>query len=205
MTTTKLDFRKEQPVLYGGKPGIINTVDVPAMKFLMVDGKGDPNTAQEYKDAVETLYAVSYGVKMPFKKKYPAKDYVVPPLEGLWYMKDMSRFVTASKSEWLWTMMVRVPDYVPEGEIIRAIAEVKHKKDLAAIDQVRLEHLTEGKCVQALHVGPYDDEAPLIKKMHAWIKDNGHEPRLKHHEIYISDVRKVALEKLKTVLRQPFS
>jgi hypothetical protein len=204
MTETKLDFRKEQPALYGGKAGDITTVDVPDMKFLMINGKGDPNTAQEYKDSIETLYAVSYGVKMPFKKKYPANDYVVPPLEGLWYMDDMSKFSTASKSEWLWTMMVRVPDYVPDEEITKAIGEVKRKKHPASIDKVRLEHLAEGKCVQALHIGPYNAEAPLIMKMHAWIKDNGHKERGKHHEVYIGDVRKVAPEKLKTVLRQPF-
>jgi hypothetical protein len=204
MTAAKLDVRKEQPTLYGGKAGVITTVDVPDMKYLMVDGKGDPNTAQEYKDAIETLYAVSYGVKMPFKKKHPANDYIVPPLEGLWYMDDMSKFSMENKPEWKWTMMIRVPDYVPDDEITKAIGDVKRKKNPASIDKVRLEHLAEGKCVQALHIGPYDAEPPLIQKMHAWIKDNGHKERGRHHEVYISDVRKVAPEKLKTVLRQPF-
>ncbi|MEX2683308.1 MAG: GyrI-like domain-containing protein [Candidatus Sigynarchaeota archaeon] len=203
-STKKLDFRKEQPIFYGGKAGVITEVNVPDMKFLMVDGKGDPNTAQEYKDAIETLYAVSYGVKMPFKKKHPAKDYVVPPLKGLWYIDDMSKFSAAPKSEWKWTMMVRVPDYVPDEDIAKAIEEVKRKKHPASIDKVRVEHLAEGKCVQALHIGPYDAEAPLIIKMHQWILDNGHAERGKHHEIYIGDGRKVAPEKLKMVLRQPF-
>ncbi len=205
MSATKLDFRKEQPALYGGKAGTITTVDVPGMKYLMVDGTGDPNTAQEYKDAIETLYAVSYGVKMPFKKKHPAKDYIVPPLEGLWYMDDMSLFRMENKPDWKWTMMIRVPDYVPDDDVAKAIGDVRRKKNPASIDKVRLDHLDEGTCVQALHVGPYDAEPPLIKKMHEWIKDNGHKERGKHHEVYISDVRKVALEKLKTVLRQPFS
>jgi hypothetical protein len=204
MSATKLDFRKEQPTLYGGKAGTLTTVDVPDMKYLMVNGKGDPNTVQEYKDAIETLYAVSYGVKMPFKKKHPAKDYIVPPLEGLWYMDDMSRFSMANKSEWKWTMMIRVPDYVPDDDVAKAIGDVKRKKNPTSIDKVLLEHLAEGKCIQTLHVGPYDAEPPIIKKMHDWIKDNGHKERGKHHEVYISDVRKIAPEKLKTVLRQPF-
>ncbi len=205
MSATKLDFRKEQPALYGGKAGAITTVDVPGMKYLMVDGTGDPNTAHEYKDAIETLYAVSYGVKMPFKKKHPAKDYIVPPLEGLWYMDDMSLFSMENKPDWKWTMMIRVPDYVPDDDVAKAIGDVRRKKNPASIDKVRLDHLDEGTCVQALHVGPYDAEPPLIKKMHEWIKDNGHKERGKHHEVYISDVRKIAPEKLKTVLRQPFS
>ncbi|NMC05153.1 MAG: hypothetical protein GYA24_08080 [Candidatus Lokiarchaeota archaeon] len=205
MSATKLDVRKEQPGLYGGKAGSLAMIDVPDMKYLMVDGKGDPNSAQEYKDAIETLYAVAYGVKMPFKKKHPAKDYVVPPLEGLWYMDDMSKFSMDNKPDWKWTMMIRVPDHVPDDEVIKGIDEVKRKKNPASIGKVHLERLAEGTCIQALHVGPYDAEPPLIKKMHDWIKEKGYKERGKHHEIYISDARKVAPEKLKTILRQPYT
>jgi hypothetical protein len=204
MTAEKLDFKKAQPALYGGKVGAITTVDVPDMKYFMIDGNGDPNTTQEYKDAIETLYALSYGVKMPFKKKHPAKDYVVPPLEGLWYMDDMTKFTIENKAAWKWTMMIRIPDFVPDEEIVKAVVVIKEKKAPPSIDKARLEYLVEGKCVQAFHVGPYNAEEPLIKKMHAWIKENGHKERGKHHEVYLSDARKVTPEKLKTILRQPF-
>jgi len=203
MPTKKLDFKKEQPGLYNPSSKTIALVDVPEMKFFMIDGKGDPNTAQEFKDAIETLFPISYGLKMPFKKQHPDMDYVVPPLEGLWYMENMAEFSMASKDQWLWTLMMRVPDFVPDDEAISVIEQVKAKKQPPSIDKTRFEHYNEGKCVQIMHVGPFDAEPPTIQKMHAWAKDNGLELAGKHHEIYLSDLRRVAPEKMRTVLRQP--
>lgn len=203
MSTKKLDFKKENPELYNPSSKTISIVEVPAMKFFMIDGEGDPNTAQEFKDVIETLFALSYGVKMPFKKQQPAMDYVIPPLEGLWYMDDMAEFSMASKDQWLWTLMIRVPDFVPKEDVNSAIEQVKSKKNPPAIDKARLEPYNEGKCVQIMYIGPFDAEPPTIQKMHVWAKDNGFELAGKHHEIYLSDLRRTAPEKLRTVLRQP--
>ena len=199
---TKVDFKKTLKHLYTPKKAFA-TVDVPEMQFLMVDGHGDPNTAQEYKDAIAALYAVAY--KMKFMSKIGLeRDYVVPPLEGLWWAEDMGTFTTREKSEWKWTMMIMVPEWITTTNFADAIAQVRKAKNPTALDKVRLEPYHEGLSVQIMHIGSYDDEGPVLAEMHsAYIPENGLVENGKHHEIYLSDPRRVAPEKLKTVLRQP--
>jgi hypothetical protein len=199
----KIDFKKELKHLYRPSAKEFVVVDVPPMKFLMIDGHGDPNTAQEYQDAVEALYAVSYKLKFVSKKEL-GKDYVVPPLEGLWWAEDMETFTTQrDKSTWDWTMMIMQPEWITQEMVEEAVKQVE-KKGLPALSKLYLETVHEGLAVQILHIGSYDDEGPKIAKMHhEFMPENGYEPVGKHHEIYLSDPRKVAPEKLRTVLRQP--
>ena len=200
----KIVFKKELQHLYNPSSREFSTVEVPEMQFLMVDGHGDPNTAQAYQDAVEALYAVAYKLKF-MSKKQMEKDYVVPPLEGLWWAEDMETFtVKRDKSTWDWTMMIMQPDWITPEMFAQAVAEVQKKKDLPALSKVRLEPYAEGLAVQILHIGSYDDEAPTLERLHReFIPQNGYVMTGKHHEIYLGDPRKVAPEKLKTVLRQP--
>ncbi len=173
------------------------------MQFIMIDGQGDPNVAQEYKNAIEALYGVAYTVKFKSKKEL-GKDYIVPPLEGLWWAEDMESFTTRDKRSWYWTMMIMQPEWITPSIIDQGVEIVDKKKGLSALSRLRVETYHEGLSVQILHIGSYDDEAPTISKMHQeFMPDNGYEPRGKHHEIYLSDPRRVAPEKLKTVVRQP--
>jgi len=199
---TKTDFKKTLKHLYI-PPRRFVTVDVPEMQFLMVDGHGDPNTAQDYKDAVEALYTVAYKTKFRSKNGMEI-DYTVPPLEGLWWAEDMETFITRDKSQWDWTMMIMTPDWISAEIFADAVEQVRKAKDPAALDKVRLERYHEGLSVQIMHIGSYDDEGPVLSQMHSdFIPNNGYVENGKHHEIYLSDPRRVAPEKLKTVLRQP--
>jgi len=201
---SKTDFKKEWKHLYRPSAKEFEVVDVPPMNFLMIDGHGDPNTAQEYKDAIEALYAVAYKLKF-MSKKEKGMDYIVPPLEGLWWVENMEEFTTEDKSAWDWTMMIMQPESATQEMFERALKEVEKKKDPPALSRLRLETYHEGPSVQIMHIGPYDAEGPTIARMHAFIDENGYEPAGKHHEIYLGDPRKVAPERLKTVLRQPVS
>ena len=177
----KIDFKKTYKHLYNPSAKEFSLVEVPPMQFLMIDGHGDPNTARGYVTAVETLYAAAYKIKFASKQKLEM-DYTVPPLEGLWWAEDMETFtVSRDKSAWDWTMMI-----------------------MPSLPSIRLESYNEGTAVQILHIGPYDDEGPVLRKMHMeYIPENGYTISGKHHEVYLSDPRKVPPEKLKTVLRQP--
>jgi hypothetical protein len=196
---SKIDFKKELKHLYGPSKKEFTVVDVPAMDFLMVDGHGDPNTAPEYADAVQTLYGVAYKLKF-MSKKEEGLDYVVPPLEGLWWVDEMSEFTMKDKSEWDWTMMVMQPEFLTQEMLQKVLGEVQ---DLPALSKLRVETYHEGLSVQIMYIGPYADEGPTIARMHTFIEENGYEPAGKHHEIYLSDPRRTAPEKLKTVIRQP--
>ena len=200
----KLDYKKKFPEFY--KPSIKEPiiVDVPKMNFFMISGVGDPNTSQDYKDAISALYAVSYALKMKIiKKKTPSKDYVVPPLEGLWFMDNMENWSMDDKNKWEWTMMIRFPDFIKKEQISQAIKIAKETKNPSSISKLRHESYSEGLSVQIMYVGPYDEEPSTIKRIHKFAEDQGYILDGKHHEIYLSDVRKVAPEKLKTILRQP--
>ena len=201
---SKIDFKKELKHLYKPSPKAFSIVEVPTMQFLMVDGHGDPNVTQAYTDALEALYAVAYKIKFASKKAL-GKDYVVPPLEGLWWAANMDAFTNMrDKSQWNWTMMIMQPDWVTPEMVAEAQAVVSRQKDLAALSDVRLENYAEGLSVQIMHVGSYEDEAPVLHKLHhEFMPTNGYTFNGKHHEIYLSDPRRVAPEKLKTVLRQP--
>jgi hypothetical protein len=200
---TKIDFKKEWKDLYRPSKKDFQVVEVPPLKYLMVDGHGDPNSAPEYGAAVETLFAVAYKIK--FFSKKSGQDYVVPPLEGLWWADDMESFTTTrDKSQWDWTMMIMTPNWISEEDFIQAVEEIAQKKDLPALGKLRLESYLEGLCVQILHLGSYDDEGPVLSRLHQeWMPDNGYDFNGKHHEIYLSDPRRVSPEKLKTILRQP--
>jgi len=199
----KVDFKKELKQLYV-PPKKFVIVDVPRMQFLMVDGHGDPNFVQEYQDAVEALYAVAYKIKF-ISKKQLGQDYVVPPLEGLWWAEVMEAFTTVrDKSQWDWTMMIMTPEWVSSDVYAEALELVRKGKNPTALDKVRLERYHEGLCVQIMHIGSYDDEGPTLMKLHReFLPENGYAENGKHHEIYLGDPRRVAPEKLKTVLRQP--
>ena len=202
----KVDFKKELRHLYQPSAKEFTVVDVPPMQFLMVDGHGDPNTAQEYKDAIEALYAVAYKSKFASKNEL-GRDYVVPPLEGLWWAEDMETFTTArDKSAWDWTMMILQPEWITGEMVAGAIEQVQRTKNPPALPKLRLETYHEGLSVQILHRGSYDDEGPVLHRMHhEFIPANSLQMNGKHHEIYLSDARKVAPERLRTVLRQPIA
>ena len=199
----KRDLKKELKHLYQPSAKKVVQVDVPTMNYLMVDGTGDPNTSPAYAEAMETLFAVSYAIKFMVKKGPAGIDYGVMPLEGLWWANDMSTFTTKNKSNWKWTMMIMQPDFVTCALIDRAVEDVRRKKALAAIGNVRFVPLTEGTCAQIMHVGPFSSEGPTIQRLHMFIADCRCTPVGKHHEIYLSDIRKTDPGKWKTIIRQP--
>ena len=199
----QLNLKKELKHLYQPSAKAPVQVDVPRMNFLMLDGAGDPNGSQAYADGVEALFALSYTIKFMVKRGPLAIDYGVMPLEGLWWVDDMSRFSVDDRNDWQWTMLMMQPDVVTLELVEEAVTEVRRKKDPAALGEVRFEALAEGTCVQILHVGPFSTEGPTIARLHGLIAAGGHEPAGKHHEIYLSDIRKAAPEKWKTVIRQP--
>jgi len=197
----KVDFRAQQKDLYAPGSATFSVVDVPGFEFFAVEGHGDPNSSADYADAVAALYAVSYAAKFA-SKRVLERDYVVPPLEGLWTSPPAS-FLDRRKSDWSWTMLIRQPGWLTE-EVRAQAVEVARSKQPAAAGSLRFVELTEGTCVQILHVGSYDDEAPTIARLHdEFLPENGLVENGPHHEIYLSDPRKVEPRKLKTILRQP--
>jgi len=199
----RIDLKKELKHLYYPSMRQVAIVDVPEMNFLMVDGAGDPNTVQEYKDAVEALYSLSYALKFMTRRE-KATDYAVMPLEGLWWTGDMSKFSVEDKDAWKWTAMIMQPEYVTKDLVDKALEHVKNK-NLPALSKTRFESLHEGLSAQIMHIGPYAEESPTIQRLHRHIKENGYKLRGKHHEIYLSDPRKSAPERMKTVIRQPIT
>jgi hypothetical protein len=180
-------------------------VRVPEIAYIMIDGHGDPNTSSEYRDAIQALYALSYGLKFALKKE-EGTEYRVGPLESLWWSDDPAAFSAGRKGEWQWTAMIAQPDAVEPDLFARIRDQVARKKDLPGLAKARLERFEEGLCAQILHVGPFTAEGPTIATLHAFIRDHGHSfdgTAHKHHEIYLSDVRRAAPERWKTVIRQP--
>lgn len=198
----KIDVKKQLPLLYRVSSKEVVEVDVPPLKFLMIDGTGDPNTSPEYARAIEALFSVSYATKFAVKRGDIGADYGVLPLEGLWWADDWSVFTATDKSRWKWTMMILQPDFVPEDLVHRAIHDVIAKKGLEAAEKLRLEEFREGRCAQILHVGPFSEEGPAIGRVHEFIEARSAK-RGKHHEIYLSDIRRAAPAKWKTIIRQP--
>ncbi|MDP4032988.1 MAG: GyrI-like domain-containing protein [Pseudorhodobacter sp.] len=204
----KLDFKTADKAFYSGKTGRFDRLTLPPMRFLMVDGSGDPNLAPAYGHAVSALYGLSYGLK--FAAKALGKDHTVGPLEGLWWADDMADFEKGRRDRWRWTMMIRQPEWITDAMLeavrVKMLAKVAKDPKTATtpdmVQAVRFEPLTEGDCLQVLHIGSYADEAPVIARLHQEIAVNGLRPTGKHHEIYLNDPRKVSPEKLKTILRQ---
>ncbi len=198
----KVDHKKELRELYRPSAKEVREVNVPRMAYLMVDGQGDPNTTPAYAEAVEALFSVSYTAKFALKRCAPAKDYTVMPLEGLWWADDPAAFESNDRTNWKWTMMILQPPAVGVRTVTEAIASVKRKKELPALDRLRFEAFTEGRCAQILHVGPFSEEGPTIRRLHDFILARG-ELTGKHHEIYLSDVRRADPRNWRTIIRQP--
>jgi len=200
--TGKVDLRRELKALYASPRDKVVVVDVPPLGFLMVDGAGDPNSAPAYREAVEALYAVAYTLK--FAMKGEGRDFAVGVLEGLWWAEDPSVFLTGDRAQWQWTMMIAVPDFVSAAAVDAARAKAAGKKVLPAAAGLRWERFHEGSAVQTLHLGPYAGEGPAIAGLHAHIEGLGRRLHGKHHEVYLSDPRRTAPDRLKTIVRQPF-
>lgn len=199
----KIDFKEEFKHLYNSSSKEVNLADMPEMNFLMIDGKGDANNSKEFQDAVQALYGVTFTVKFALKKAKQGPEYTVPSLEGLWWMADNQQFDMQDKKNWLWTLMIMQPDHVTKNHIAEAIKKLSEKKPNEALSKIRLETFHEGLSVQIMHIGPYSAEGPTIEKLHNFVKNNGYKLRGEHHEIYLSDPRKSAPEKTKTILRYP--
>ncbi|MFW0768706.1 GyrI-like domain-containing protein [Arthrobacter koreensis] len=198
----KYDVKKALRQLYS--PGRSFTlVEVPPQRFLAVDGHGNPNTSPDYAAAVQALYAVAYSLKFAAKRS-SGQDSVVAPLEGLWRAEDPAAFLQGSKDLWDWTMLTSQPEWVSEETALEAAAEVRARKDLDAAARIHWLELKEGLSVQVMHIGSYDDEAPLLAQLHhEFMPENQLDFNGDHHEVYLSDPRRTAPEKLKTILRQP--
>jgi hypothetical protein len=197
----KLDFKTTLKSYFTAPVGEFVVVDIPMLPFVMVDGHGDPNVSPDYKVAVEALFGLSY--KLKFISKAAGRDYVVGPLQGLWWADDMADFVKRAKGNWSWTVMIMQPDWTTEADLGAAVDQLR-KKGNAVPESLRLEPFAEGKCIQTLHIGSYDEEGPILHRLHHdFLPANGFVETGKHHEIYLSDPRRVAPAKLKTILRQP--
>ena len=199
----KIDLKKALDSFSAPRGGF-RLIEVPDQQYLMVDGHGDPNTSPAYTDALAALYPVAYRLKF-ISKRERDRDYVVPPLEGLWWAEDMDTFTVArDKSRWSWTMMLMVPAWLDEADFQTAVQQAGTRNRPTRLDDVRLGTLSEGLCVQTLHVGSFDDEGPVLERMHhEFIPDHGLSLAGRHHEVYLSDFRRVTSDKLRTILRQP--
>lgn len=201
----KRDYKKELKHLYRPSAKKVVLVDVPEMNFLMIDGQGDPNSSQAFQDAINALYPLAYALKFMVKKGEIGVDYGVLPLEGLWWSDDMTAFSVDQKEDWKWTLMIMQPEYITEDMVTIAKKEVTHKKNPPALSLVRFASFQEGRAAQTLHVGPFSEEGPTVEKVHRFIEEIGEQRVGKHHEIYLSDIRRAAPENWKTIIRQPCS
>lgn len=200
-TTATIDLKRKLARLYrpGDTPAL---VEVPELSFLMVDGTGDPGTSPTYADALQAMYSVAYTLKFALKRGPLALDVTVMPLEGLWWVPDMSLF-TADRDEWRWTLMIAQADEVTADMVREAKVAAAAKKQLDAIAWVRLERYAEGLAAQVMHHGPYSEEGPTIQRLHGFIAEQGFLRCGKHHEIYLGDPRRTGPDKLRTIIRQP--
>ncbi len=198
----KLDLKKLHKDIYAPSAKQVSWLDLGPMSYLMIDGEGAPESAA-YQRAVQALFAVSYTLKFQIKKS-GGQDYTVMPLEGLWWADDMSNFTTAyDKDKWKWTMMIRQPDFISQSDIDAALDAVAKKKDPPNVEGMRIESFTEGPVCQILHIGPFSEEGSTIERLHSEIDAAGKSLRGKHHEIYLTDVRRAAPNKWRTIIRQP--
>ncbi|MGC3993312.1 MAG: GyrI-like domain-containing protein [Propionicimonas sp.] len=198
----KIDFKRTLPC-YQARAGRFDVLDIGPLRYLMIDGHGDPNAGGPFAEAVTALFSVGYPLKFASKNQL-GRDYAVMPLEGLWSAADPSVFTTSlDKASWDWTLLMLVPDWIDEAMFASAVAGARTKAGLA-VDRLRLETLDEGRCVQTLHVGPFDDEGEVLRRLHEeFLPTNRLRPTGRHHEIYLSDITRTAPDKLRTILRQP--
>lgn len=197
----KGDFKKTLPS-YKARRGAFSVIEMPRLQYLAIEGTGGPES-KDFADAIATLYPVAYTLKFMSKVDLD-KDYVVPPLEALWWADDWSVFTTNfDKSKWDWSAMIMTPDWIDRSMFDHAVQQVSAKKDPPLLDRLGLIGLDEGLCVQTMHVGPYSEEGQVLKQMHeAFIPEQGLKLTGRHHEVYLSDFRKTTPEKLRTILRQ---
>ncbi len=197
---------RELKPLYSPSAKAPAIVDVPEIAFLMLDGRGDPNSSEQYEAALQALYGVAYTLKFTLKKAQPERDFKVAPLEGLWWTDgdppSLDELQT-DRDAWNWTMMIAVPDAVTAAEVAAAADAAARRRPLPAAGLLRLERFVEGQAAQLMHIGPYAEEAPTIARLHDFVADQGYELRGRHHEIYLGDPRRTAPERLKTVIRHP--
>lgn len=202
-----LDLKKDLKHLYNPSAKTIEMVDVPPMAFLMIDGAGDPNTSEEYSDAVSSLYALAYGIRAI--SKAAGTIYTVMPLEGLWWWEDMDAhaegfsLTARDKADFLWTMMILQPEHISAEMVEEARDIVRKKKNPPCLDSIRFETYHEGEAGQIMHIGAYADEGPTIQRLHTHLQEQGYSLTGKHHEIYLSNPDRVEPARLKTVIRQP--
>lgn len=202
-----VDFKKTNQDFYFPKRPMI--IDIPSMPFIMVRGKGNPNTSLDYKNAVEALYGLSFSIKMSKNRPEDYYEYVVPPLEGLWWLdgEPFDGTVISRKDDFVWIMMIRQPEFVTQEIFLSVKTNLAHKKPGLDLSQVVLEEFKEGLCAQIMHIGPYDEEKPTIDALEEFIASRGYRTEMsglrQHHEIYLGDPRKTAPEKWKTVIRHP--
>nr|WP_255702112.1 GyrI-like domain-containing protein [Salinicola sp. DM10] len=194
-------MKSELKPLYKPSAKAVVELYVPAFNFLMIDGEGNPNTTEKYKEAVEALYCAAYTIKFALKREN-ALDYVVMPLEGLWWADDLTSFDRDDKDNWKWTMMIMQPPEATTQLVQAAINHAQDRKGLPGLRNIRFEPFKEGRCAQIMHVGPFFEEGPTIQRVHHYISRHS-ALRGKHHEIYLSDIRRAAPEKWKTIIRQP--
>ncbi len=200
----KINYKKKLQHLY--KPSVkeVEIVEVPQMNYLMIDGDGGPNHPT-FQNAIEVLFPLSYTLKFMIKKSDIGIDYGVLPLEGLWWADDMSSFIKDKKDDWKWTLMIMQPELITNEMAVEAVNQVRVKKNPTSLPLVRFESINEGKVAQIMHIGPFSEEGPTVQKLHSFIEDSGKKIIGKHHEVYLSDIRRAAPEKWKTIIRQPMS
>jgi hypothetical protein len=198
-----IDMKKQWRDLYMPTVKEVLFVDVPGFNCLMADGEGDPNGSESFTEAIHALFALSYALKFMVKRGARKIDYRVMPLEALWWADDPADFLLRRRDRWKWTLLIVQPDFITADDVRVARDEVLRKKRDAGTERVRFEHYTEGASAQILYTGSYANEGPTIARIHQTIQEAGKQLRGHHHEIYLSDVRRTAPEKLKTILRQP--
>lgn len=201
--TNKIDLKEDYKPIFSASTKEVTFVGIPSFNFLMIDGEGDPNTSVAFQESVKALYSIAYAVKFACKSGKNTYDFVVPPLEGLWWCDNMEEFSINEKNKWKWTLMIMLPDYVTEEIFTAAKQKVIDKKEAKLAESVRFEFFDEGASAQIMHIGPYSAEGPTVESLHKVILSSGYVFAGKHHEIYLSDTRKTAPEKLKTIIRMP--
>lgn len=201
----KIDYKKEMKMIYNPPRQKVGIVELPEMKFFTVSGMGNPNTSAQFREAVEALFSLSFAVKFALREPHGGADYTVMPLEGLFHHDDILQEdgTLREKEEWKWTLLIRQPDVATDELVRRAREQVEKKKRLPHLANVRFESFEEGLCAQIMHIGPFSEEKATVEKLLAFIQQNGYEPSGRHHEIYLSDWRRTAPEKMKTIIRQP--
>ena len=201
MLIEKINLEKTDKAYYKAKlePTVIN---IEAHDYLTIQGKSDPNDP-DFLAAVETIYGVAYGIK--FIAKSEDLDFTVPKMEGYWWIdgciENQAEFVNVPRDEWNWKIVIRMPEFIGKKHFERAIAQVRSKKSPKNLERLSFESMEEGLCAQVLHIGSYENEGPSIDKLHQFMNEEGLKIRGYHHEIYISDPRRTAPDKLKTILR----